>query len=138
MSHHRPKALIVDLDETVLIRLERVLENEGIDTDTSWDPDQACHELATGKYDLLLVEHHPPQIDAHQALQCPSRVPFIVLLPRATHPFEPQYWQSAGAAAALPMWAVDDILVSVKKCLATSAGIPSGPVPSSGGKKAAG
>lgn len=138
MSHHRPKALVVDLDESVLIRLERGLEDQGIETATSWDPQQACHELATGKYDLLLVEHHPPQIDAHEALKCPARVPCIVLLARPTYPFEQKYWEAEGAAAAVSMWAVDEILAQVRKCLAASAGQPSAPVPPACDKKATG
>ncbi len=117
MGSNRPKALIVHLDESLLIRLEGALETSGISTTTTWDPDQGCHELASGQYDVLLVGHHPPQIDAHDALKCAGTVPCLVILARPTHPFEQQYWECAGAAAAIPMWALDAIVTKVKICV---------------------
>ncbi len=119
-SDRRPKALIVDLDESILIRLEFALENEGIDTTAMWDPRQACHELATGTYDVLLVAHHYPQIDAHEALKCRKEVPCIVLLPRALHPFAEGYWEALGAAATVSQWAIEKIVLATRACLATS------------------
>lgn len=137
MPSRRPKALVVGLDESVLIRLERALENEGIETTTMWDSQAACHELAAGTYDVLLVAHHHPQIDAHQALKCRHDIPCIVLLARATHPFAEGYWEALGAAASVSQWSVDAVVRAVKKQLGTSEATPdeSGSPPDPAGGK---
>ena len=49
------RVLIVDNDESALIDLERVLENAGFNTTTTWDVSEAVHLANTTDYDYILV-----------------------------------------------------------------------------------
>ena len=60
MADQRPKILIVDHDEHVLIALERVLESEGYCTVTAWSGREALQVLGKADFDLLLVDEQLP------------------------------------------------------------------------------
>ncbi|MFB3917169.1 MAG: hypothetical protein ACE14M_10595 [Terriglobales bacterium] len=64
----RKRILLVDADELVLIRLEKMLEDAGFDTTTTWDPRHALAILTAGEFDLLLLGHHPPEVNAKELL----------------------------------------------------------------------
>jgi CheY-like chemotaxis protein len=68
MSQRRKKVLIVDLDESVLIKLERVLEDAGCDTCTTWNVAEAVRLFTTDGFDFVLVGDHPPELDAERVL----------------------------------------------------------------------
>jgi CheY-like chemotaxis protein len=69
MSQHRKKVLIVDLDESVLITLEHVLEDAGCDTCTTWNVAEAVRLFTGDGFDFVLVGDHPPELDAEKILQ---------------------------------------------------------------------
>jgi DNA-binding response OmpR family regulator len=50
--------LIIDDDEDVLIRLERVLEAEGYRTTTAWSGRAAVSIAQKSQFDILLVDEH--------------------------------------------------------------------------------
>jgi len=85
----RRRILVVDADDYFLIEMERLLENQGFDTTTTWASDQATELLLSGNFDLALIGDHPPEIDARTVLQrlraMRRPVPCLVLHPlRAT------------------------------------------------------
>ncbi len=51
----RKRVLTSDSDEQVLISLERLLENEGIKTVTTWSAQQALELLDGQCFDLLFI-----------------------------------------------------------------------------------
>ena len=52
------RILIVDDDEDVLIRLERLLEGEGYETATAWSGKEALELSGKARFDLLLVDEY--------------------------------------------------------------------------------
>lgn len=58
------RALIVDTDPDTLITLQHVLEEADIDATVTWDEVEACQLMETAPFDLLLIEDHPPELNA--------------------------------------------------------------------------
>ncbi len=109
MASRRHSILILDHDEDVLLRLEHLLETAGFDTTVTWCPDESARLLAQRQYDLLIIGHHPPQIDAAAIMKEAEsrRVPCIVLDSAADYPFQEQYFYTLGAHAVIRRWASD-------------------------------
>jgi CheY-like chemotaxis protein len=60
------RILIVDDNEDVLIRLERLLEGEGYKTATAWSGKEALELSGKAKFDLLLVDEYLGDIEIAQ------------------------------------------------------------------------
>lgn len=58
------RILILDTDPDMLIKLQHVLEEADIDTTVTWDEMEACQLVETAPFDLLLIGHHPPELNA--------------------------------------------------------------------------
>jgi DNA-binding response OmpR family regulator len=75
--------LILDSDETILIELERVLEDAGFRTTTTWNTLDVTKRLDQGEFDLLMVADHPPEVSCElilkQGRQKGSDIPLVVL-----------------------------------------------------------
>ncbi len=107
MHTRRNRILVLDIDEQILMELERLLENEGFDTTTTWDSAEALAQVRTRHFDLLLVGDHPPEISGSEMLrelQC-SRVSVpCVILKTGSTPFDPEYFYSLGASGVIADW----------------------------------
>ena len=121
MGGVRKKILILDHDERVLIDLERILEDEGFETMTTWDLQEALDLVVHQEFDLLLLGEHPPEVRCAEFLKTlrsrqisPS---YIVLETAARHPFEGQYLCWLGAYAVMPKWKYRDIVAKIRECL---------------------
>ena len=90
----RFRILIVDNDETVLIALERLLENEGYDTATAWGGAQALELLHRRTFDLVLLDHYLSDVGGTHFLEQLRRAhpetPFIIMQPTVPNPGEVQ------------------------------------------------
>ena len=98
------RILIFDLDQDTLIRLEQLLEDSGLYTTTTWEPTEARRLLESRYFDLLVVGHHPPELDAARLLsdlQKPERSSACVLLSTATRS-EIENFRSMGAGVVIP------------------------------------
>jgi CheY-like chemotaxis protein len=62
MSERQCKVLIFDWDENVLIALQHVLEDGGVDTTITWDEIEARKLIKNTPFDLILIGDHPPQL----------------------------------------------------------------------------
>ena len=62
------RILIVDDDEDVLIRLERLLEGEGYNTATAWSGKEALELSGKAKFDLLLVDEYLGDVETAKLL----------------------------------------------------------------------
>jgi len=101
------RILVVDDDEDVLIRLEHMLETAGFETTITWRLDEVCHRLDRDNFDLVVIGHHPPHLDAGRVLQLADgnqRPPCIVLHPPERFPCDAKYFYSLGAHAVLSKW----------------------------------
>jgi DNA-binding response OmpR family regulator len=121
MDGLRKKILVLDHDERVLIDLERCLEDEGFETTTTWDLQEALDLLANRDFDLLLLGDHPPEVRCAELLKTfrsrqisPS---CIVLQTAARYPFENQYLCWLGAQAVMPKWQYRDIVAKIQERL---------------------
>ncbi len=104
----RPTILIVDHDEDVLLRLEHLLETAGFETTISWRLEQAQDYIEKNKFDLVVVCHYPPVLDAAGVLRRAAstrRSPCIVLHAPERFPFDAEYFYSLGAHSVLSKWA---------------------------------
>ena len=106
----RRSILVVDHDEDVLLRLEHLLETAGFDTTVTWRLDEVRQFIEQQRYDLLVIGHHPPDLDAFRVLQITGgdrRPPCIVLHPPDRFPFDAEYFYSLGAHAVLSKWGTE-------------------------------
>jgi DNA-binding NtrC family response regulator len=113
----RHKILIVDHDERLLIDLERVLQEEGFDTTTTWDPREAVTLLKFQKFELLLVGDHP-QFAPVRTEYCSrlKNTPWIVLQSAPVHPFAAPYSRWLGACSVVPKWNSDELILGIQEC----------------------
>lgn len=64
MDRRLRRVLILDSDANFLIALQHVFEDAGIDTKITWDKREARQWLENESFDLVVVEDHPPELDA--------------------------------------------------------------------------
>jgi DNA-binding response OmpR family regulator len=121
MRQQRKKILMVDNDESVLIALQRVLEEEGYETTTAWNLPEALKLMDATNYDVLLVGDHPPDLNCERLLRLLRRgnawTPCVVMHSAARHPFSEQFLQYLGAHGVACKWDEKQVLEEVKKCL---------------------
>jgi CheY-like chemotaxis protein len=60
----RRRALLLDTDPDTLITLQHALEEADIDATVTWDEMEACQLIEATPFDLILVEDHPPELNA--------------------------------------------------------------------------
>lgn len=121
MRQQRKKILMVDNDESVLIALQRVLEEEGYETTTAWKLSEALQLMDATHYDMLLVGDHPPDLNCERLLKLlrtNAWTPCVVMHSTARHPFSEQYLQHLGAHGVACKWDDKQVLEEVRKCLA--------------------
>ena len=78
--HGRKRVLVLDFDADLLITLEKLLEDSGFSTVTTWDVDEAVELMGTHCFDFFVIGHRPPALDApallehvrNQGVQCGS------------------------------------------------------------------
>ena len=102
-----PRILVIDDDEDVLLRLEHLLETAGFQTTVTWRLEDVRHRLDRNSFDLVVIGHHPPHLDAGRVLQLADskqRPPCIVLHPPERFPCDAAYFYSLGAHAVLSKW----------------------------------
>jgi DNA-binding NtrC family response regulator len=100
----RRSILVVDHDEDVLLRLEHLLETAGFDTTVTWRLDDVRQLIERRQFDLVVIGHHPPNLDGSRVLQLTEgdrRPPCIVLHPPERFPVDAEYFYSLGAHAVL-------------------------------------
>jgi DNA-binding NtrC family response regulator len=103
MNRYR-RILLLHYDEQVLIELERLLEDMGIETTTTWDMAEAVELASTRHYDLMVVGEHSPEVSASAMLRelqcrCPS-LPCVVVQSRQER-LDAEYYYSLGAAGVV-------------------------------------
>lgn len=120
--NRRKHILIADNDELALIKLERMLEDDGFDTTTAWTTSETVDLLTKGKFDLLLVADHPPELDCELVLRRVrsggSNVPLLVLENKPRHPFSGPFLLELGARQIVHKWQIGEVKQAVEGTLA--------------------
>jgi CheY-like chemotaxis protein len=113
MSDVKKHILIADSDETTLIALEHLLEDEGFDTQTAWSTAEALALLEKGQFDLLLVADHPPEVNCELFIRrngpAPNKFPVVVLENQPRYPFAEPYFLSLGAKGIVHKWQLGEV-----------------------------
>ena len=68
MNQQRLRIVICDTDPETLIHLEQMLEDAGFDTASTWNAADLEQWLEQRPFHLLIIGHHPPQMDAELML----------------------------------------------------------------------
>jgi CheY-like chemotaxis protein len=68
MTESKKRVLIVDNNENVLGTMQRVLENTGFDTRTTWSGFEALDLLKTEDFQVLLVDDYLPDLHSSDFL----------------------------------------------------------------------
>jgi DNA-binding response OmpR family regulator len=106
------RVLIADNDESVLIELERVLEDAGFDTTTTWDIRNAVQFLNTRSYDFVLLGESFSGIHAERMLQpaeLAGNTPRVVILSA----FPPRDDFPAGSSVVVCKRRPEDVLRAI-------------------------
>jgi CheY-like chemotaxis protein len=69
MDPQRMRILICDTDPEVLIQAERMLEDAGFDTTTTWNPADLVRLTQIALFDAVVLADHAPQMDAEMMLK---------------------------------------------------------------------
>lgn len=121
MKEQQKGILILSSDEGLLMTLERLLEDAGFETTTTWDPGEALRLLGSRRFDLVLLGDHPPDVDGGKVLRQLRAgkvdAPCIVLQSAARHPFEAGYFQSLGAYRVITKRDRGDLAETIRQCL---------------------
>jgi DNA-binding response OmpR family regulator len=114
---------VIDGHEDVLIELERLLEDEGFDTVTTWSARDGLAILDKVRFDLVLVNEYLPDLDAEDFLQklVQRRIPdpCMVMQPSAPQITETRKFHNGGAVDVVCKRAHQDLLAAVRKFLAS-------------------
>jgi CheY-like chemotaxis protein len=114
MARNPIKILIVDDDQDVLIELERLLEGEGYSTATAWSGQEALALSEKSEFDLLLVDEHLADVDAHELFdELESRQPraFRFLMHTRKE-------NGSLSGAEVCKWEHADVKAKIRNCLA--------------------
>jgi CheY-like chemotaxis protein len=125
MDGPRTCVLVVDIDDQFLIAIERLLENQGFNTTTTWDPNEALERLSSQPFEVVLVGHHPPELHASDILQHIQRsgqsAACFVLQPAARIFSDLRFFLSQGARGVLCKRDHADIAEEVRKSVTSAA-----------------
>jgi CheY-like chemotaxis protein len=64
MDERPRRVLILDSDADMLITLQHLLEDVGVDATITWDEVEARQLVQSASFDLILIGDHPPELDA--------------------------------------------------------------------------
>lgn len=129
MKDPKKHILIADSDEQALIALEHLLEDEGFETTTAWSTNQVVDLIERGRFDLLLVADHPPEVNCELLLRRTkgknAATPLVVMENRPRHPFAEPYLLTLGAREIVHKWQYEEVKHAVSGMLAPASGMAS-------------
>ena len=115
------RVLILDSDPETLIKLQRALEDAGIDATITWDCAEASQLVENVPYDLMLIGDHPPDVDAAAVLESLSlrgTCPSALILRAINSQNKVEYLHRVGATGVIPERDSFTVLEQVRNILA--------------------
>lgn len=126
-QENRSRVLIADGDEQVLMALERLLEDAGMETSTTWSARQALAWMLEDDFDVLLVGDNLPDMGCEQMLREIQRQGVdasIVVMESANLRTSPSSFASLGACRTVRRREFGKVLECVKDLMAKQMGKP--------------
>ena len=121
MQRNRPRVLIVDNDEHVLIALERLLEDQGCQTTTACTSKDALRLIEAGDADLVLLDDYLSDCHCAEILEWLQRrglqIRCLVTFHHTPQPPVLESLYSLGVAAVVRKHAHGEIVERVKDLL---------------------
>ena len=117
----RHRMLILDTDPDTLITLQYVFEEAEIDATITWDEMEACQLIESAAFDLIVVGHHPPELNAAAILDDPSlrgRCPPVFILMGIFDEKDAEHFRRLGATGVVSKRDSIAVLNQVTKALA--------------------
>lgn len=120
MNQRRLRILICDIDQEALIHVERMLEDAGFDTTTTWDPADLARLVQGCPFDVLMLRDHPPDMDAEailMELRCKqNQIPrvFCLCWQRPSDERDVERLRSAGATTVICAQSYVSVVEEVK------------------------
>lgn len=126
MQGSRKRVLIVDNDEELLIKLEHLLEDEGLETTTTWSAAEALDLARQCPYDVLVTGDRLMDLKCEELLRELQRAgaaaPVLVLDSAVSQvPSVASYFLSLGAAGTVRRRKLDEVMEKVKRLAVSSA-----------------
>lgn len=126
MHGSRKRVLIVDSDEELLIKLEHLLEDEGLETTTTWSATEALDLARRRPYDVLVTGDRLVDLKCEELLRELQRdgasAPVLVLDSAVSQvPSIASYFLSLGAAGTVRRRKLDEVMDKVKRLAESSA-----------------
>jgi CheY-like chemotaxis protein len=113
----RPKVLIVDYQEEILIAFERLLEDEGFDTTTVWTGLDALKAVCGREFNLILLAEYLLDMDAegfmHELRRAGCDVSCVVMQSAGTQSVETHTLRAAGAVEVVCKRSPTEVLKAV-------------------------
>ncbi len=103
----KPSILVLDHDEDWLLRVQHALEIQGFDTTVTYSQGEATTLLLSHDFEMMIVGHHPPDINAVELLREGGSANFIMVQTGTQWPFEREFFYSLGARAVISRWQPD-------------------------------
>src|SRR5512133_1240223 len=126
MQGSRKRVLIVDSDEQLLMRLEHLLEDEGLETTTTWSAAEALDLARRQPYNVLVAGDRLMDLKCEELLRELQRdgdtAPVLILDSAVSQvPSIASYFLSLGAAGTVRRRKLDEVLEKVKRLADSSA-----------------
>jgi DNA-binding response OmpR family regulator len=120
MQGSRKRVLIVDSDEQLLMRLEHLLEDEGLETTTTWSAAEALDLARRQPYNVLVAGDRLMDLKCEELLRELQRdgdtAPVLILDSAVSQvPSIASYFLSLGAAGTARKRKLDEVLQTVKR-----------------------
>ncbi len=124
-QERRSKVLIADGDEQVLMALERLLEDDGIETATTWSARQALELMRGDGFDILVMGDNLPDLGCEQMLREIQRqgvAASILVMESAGSQTSPSNFAGLGAAETVRRREFGKLVECVKSLMASQMG----------------
>ena len=122
MHEQISRVLILDHDPEMLISLQQLLEDAGVDVTITWDQAEARQLVESKCFDLILVGDHPPELDAASILRVVSSqagsYPSLVLRGIANEE-DLEHFRGLGTIGVIPRRDPTVILEQVRRALSS-------------------
>lgn len=123
---YRPRILIADCHEDVLIALEHLLEDAGFDTTTAWTGRDAIGLLDSFAFDVFLLNEYLPDGNAEDLLRAIRRrgigTPCMIMQPSAPTMLDSARFRGLGVTDLISKHSPDDMLDRLHGHLAVAPG----------------
>lgn len=121
---NRPKVLIVDYQADVLITFERLFENAGFDTTTTWSGLNALQLTRASSFDIVLVNEHLSDMPVAEFVRQMAAIGKPCMIMQGSRPQLEARSSLLGAAGVISKRSPVDIIgiVSAKLGLAKTCG----------------